>query len=82
LASELPGRDIHYRAVDDDKYRVYLDELGMRESFIHCIAALYDAMGERWNNAPATTLTEVLGRTPVSGIDAVGARVEKWHHSL
>jgi NAD(P)H dehydrogenase (quinone) len=71
LAAELSGRDLRYRAVDDDEYRAYAIGLGFPEQAMDMLLAYYAAVRAGWAGTATGELARPLGRPPTASIDAV-----------
>jgi NAD(P)H dehydrogenase (quinone) len=71
----LAGREIKYRAVDDDEYRAHLAPRDLPDSIIDSLLALYAEFRSGWFATPTPVLGQLIGRTPVDSLDAVRQRV-------
>jgi NAD(P)H dehydrogenase (quinone) len=72
--ADLAG--VPFRPVTDAEYLTYLTEqFGMPESAATQLTALYADFRGPWASTPTSTLTDLLGRPPVPGIEAVSQRV-------
>jgi NAD(P)H dehydrogenase (quinone) len=75
IAGDLDGLRVQYRSVSETEYKEYLETQGLPGTVIDGLLQLYAAFRSGWAGSSDSTLAELLGRAPVSGVDAVRARV-------
>jgi NAD(P)H dehydrogenase (quinone) len=75
LAGSLDGRQIKYRAVDDDEYRAYLAARELPDQIIDGLLALYAEFRSGWSATPTPALSQLIGRAPLDTLEAVRQRV-------
>ncbi len=75
LASQLSGRQIPYRELDDDGYRSWLLASGVPAALGDGLVDLYAEFRSGWAGKATSTLRDLLGHEPVDGLEAVRRRI-------
>ena len=74
----LAGPGIAYRPASDDDFSAQAIASGFPARAIDQLLALYAAFRSGWANTPTTDLARLLGRRPMSALDAVSQAVDAW----
>ena len=77
--AELAG--VKFRAVDDDGYQQFLTRFNLPTSVVEQLIDLYVDFRSGWSAEPTATLASLIGRPPVTGIEAVERRVARSYNA-
>ena len=74
--AELAGLPL--RAVCDDEYRDYLTRFSLPAEVAQQLIDMYADFRSDWASKPTATMRELIGHSPVPGIDAVSRQVSRF----
>ena len=70
--------DLPFRPVTDDAYRDYLARFDLAGELAQQLIDMYADFRSDWASKPTGTLGDLIGHSPVSGIDAVSSQVSRF----
>jgi NAD(P)H dehydrogenase (quinone) len=69
---------VPFRAVTDDEYRDYLTRFRLPQATTQQLIDMYIDFRSGWSAIPTPTVARLIGRPPVSGVEAVSRRLSRF----